>query len=43
MLALLHFDFWNKEDDMVEAVRDYTTIGEHGKYIVFLKRERSIF
>jgi len=35
-LALLHFDFWKKEDEMVEAVREYTTIGEHGKYIIKL-------
>lgn len=41
-LALLHFDFWNKEDDMVEAVRDYTTIGEHGKYIVKLLEEGKV-
>ena len=35
-LALLHFDFWKREEEMVEAVREYTTIGEHGKYILKL-------
>jgi hypothetical protein len=35
-LVLLYFDFWKREDEMIEAIRDYTTIGHHGKYAVSL-------
>jgi len=31
-LALLDFNFWESEKDLVEQIMDYTTIGEHGKY-----------
>jgi hypothetical protein len=41
-LALLDFNFWKKEDEMVEAVKEYTTIGEHGKYIVELLDEGEV-
>ncbi len=41
-LALLDFNFWKREDEMVEAVREYTTIGEHGKYIVKLLEEGKV-
>ncbi|AEA46799.1 DUF531 domain-containing protein [Archaeoglobus veneficus] len=32
-LALLDFPFWKERDEVVKAVRDYTTIGEHGRYL----------
>ena len=31
-LALLDFDFWENEEDMVSAIMNYTTIGKHGEY-----------
>jgi len=38
-LALLDFNFWRDEDELVRAVRDYTTIGERGEYLERLFRE----
>ncbi len=35
-LALMDFDFWEDEREMVEQVAEYTTIGEHGKYALEL-------
>jgi hypothetical protein len=35
-LALLDFDFWKNEGEMVRSVTEYTTIGEHGKYAIEL-------
>lgn len=32
-LALLDFNFWESREEMVEAVMDYTTIGEGGMYL----------
>ncbi len=32
-LALYDFPFWKREDELVEAVCEYTTIGEGGKYL----------
>ncbi|MCD6493398.1 MAG: DUF531 domain-containing protein [Archaeoglobaceae archaeon] len=35
-LALLDFNFWKDERELVERIMDYTTIGEHGKYALKL-------
>ncbi|MBC7110272.1 MAG: DUF531 family protein [Archaeoglobi archaeon] len=32
-LALLDFSFWRDEEELVRAVREYTTIGERGEYL----------
>ncbi|RLI89134.1 MAG: DUF531 domain-containing protein [Archaeoglobales archaeon] len=32
-LALFDFPFWKNRSEVVEAVRNYTTIGEHGRYL----------
>ncbi|ADC64996.1 Protein of unknown function DUF531 [Ferroglobus placidus DSM 10642] len=32
-LALYDFPFWKREEEVVDAVCDYTTIGEGGKYL----------
>lgn len=31
-LALMHFDFWDNEKEMVSEIREYTTIGKNGLY-----------
>ncbi len=41
-LALLDFRFWKSRDEMVEAVVDYTTIGEGGKYLKLLEEENRL-
>ena len=41
-LALLDFPFWRDVGEMVDQVRDYTTIGEGGKYLEELEREGRI-
>ena len=35
-LALKDFPFWKSEKEMAEQVAEYTTIGEHGRYIIEL-------
>jgi len=35
-LALLDFNFWENERELVEQIMDYTTIGEHGRYALKL-------
>ncbi len=35
-LALMDFPFWRSEREMAEEVAEYTTIGEHGKYVLEL-------
>jgi len=35
-LALMDFNFWRNEEEMVKQVVDYTTIGEHGRYAMEL-------
>jgi len=37
-LALLDFPFWKDESDVVADVREYTTIGEHGRYLEELNK-----
>ncbi len=37
-LALLDFPFWKDESEIVTAVREYTTIGEHGRYLEELNK-----
>jgi len=41
-LALMDFNFWKNEEEMVKQVVDYTTIGEHGKYALKLLEENKI-
>ncbi len=41
-LALMDFNFWKNEDEMVKQVADYTTIGEHGKYAIELLKAGKI-
>lgn len=41
-LALLDFDFWESRREMVDAVVDYTTIGEGGKYLQKLEEENRL-
>ncbi len=41
-LALMDFEFWEDEKEMVEQVAEYTTIGEHGKYALELLRAGKI-
>ncbi len=41
-LALLDFPFWKNEEELVRQVRDYTTIGEGGKYLEELKNANKL-
>ena len=36
-LALLDFPFWEDVDEVVKQIRDYTTIGEGGRYLEELR------
>ena len=41
-LALLDFPFWKSEDELVKAIKDYTTIGERGRYLEKLREENKL-
>ncbi len=41
-LALMDFNFWKNEEEMVKQVADYTTIGEHGRYAIELLKAGKI-
>ncbi|WP_456369739.1 DUF531 family protein [Geoglobus sp.] len=41
-LALLDFSFWNSRREMVDAVAEYTTIGEGGMYLKKLEEENRL-
>ncbi len=41
-LALMGFEFWDSEEEMVRQVAEYTTIGDHGRYAVELLKEGKI-
>ena len=41
-LALLDFNFWESRKEMVDAVAEYTTIGEGGKYLKKLEEENRL-
>ncbi len=41
-LALMDFNFWKNEEEMVKHVADYTTIGEHGRYAIELLKAGKI-
>jgi len=38
-LALMDFLFWKSEEEMIESVAEYTTIGEGGRYLRELDEE----
>ncbi len=41
-LALLDFPFWKEVKEVVEEVSSYTTIGEHGKYLIELAEKGKV-
>ena len=41
-LALMDFNFWRDEEEMVRQVAEYTTIGEHGRYAIELLKAGKI-
>ncbi len=41
-LALMDFNFWKDEEEMVKQVAEYTTIGEHGRYAIELLKAGKI-
>ncbi len=41
-LALLDFNFWESRKEMVDAVAEYTTIGEGGRYLKKLEEENRL-